>query len=293
LVKLSSKTEPIIFDNFPDYLSSIGEFHKGEANEKEGNLEDGTFYLMTDALAEWFLNEGENAIGKITVWKSQSDFERFIAHAIDENQLTNDDSAILCIELTESDRKGIEYQTIQVTDLNDLINNQEVENEKVKQKKFEDEKNKQEKEAEIPKAKELESLNIDSNSAGNLEKEEIEAPSKDNILTKGTKLIKDFFTCNKKNDNIETSSEQKADFEIAETIEQNSKQLAKDDEELSNPETIAANTRNDENDKKEKLEKEKIKEVAEKVAEKTDAEKTKPKEQPKVDSKAKNIFDKF
>jgi hypothetical protein len=53
---------------------------------------------MTDALAEWFINEGENAIGKITVWKSQADFERFITQAIEENQLTNDDCAILCIE---------------------------------------------------------------------------------------------------------------------------------------------------------------------------------------------------
>src|SRR5690606_11762675 len=88
LVKLSSKTEPIVFDNFPDYLTSIGDTHKGKPKEKSGNLRNGTFYLMTDALAEWFINEGENAIGKITVWQSQADFERFITQAIEENKLT-------------------------------------------------------------------------------------------------------------------------------------------------------------------------------------------------------------
>ena len=134
LIRLSSKVEPIVFDNFPDYLTSIGESHKGRAKEKGGNLINGTFYLMTDALAEWFIKEEENAIGKIAVWKSQSDFEKFIVQAIKENQLTNDDCAILCIELSEADRNGIEYKKIQVTDLNDLINEKDAENEKVKKK---------------------------------------------------------------------------------------------------------------------------------------------------------------
>lgn len=129
LIRLSSKVEPIVFDNFPDYLTSIGESHKGRAKEKGGNLRNGTFYLMTDALAEWFIKEEENAIGKITVWKSQADFEKFIVQAIDENQLANDDCAILCIELSESDGNGIKYENIQVTDLNDLINDQEAEKE--------------------------------------------------------------------------------------------------------------------------------------------------------------------
>jgi hypothetical protein len=122
LVKLSSKSEPIVFDNFPDYLTSIGESHKGRPKEESGKLRNGTFYLMTDALAEWFINEGENAIGKISVWKSQSDFKRFISQAIDENQMTNDDCAILCIELSEVEKNGFEYITNKVTDLNDLIN---------------------------------------------------------------------------------------------------------------------------------------------------------------------------
>ena len=55
-IKLSSKTD-LIFDNYPDYLSSIGQNHKGEKHPKEGELKEGTFYLVTDALAEWFVNE--------------------------------------------------------------------------------------------------------------------------------------------------------------------------------------------------------------------------------------------
>jgi hypothetical protein len=45
------------------------------------------------------------------------------------------------------------------------------------------------------------------------------------------------------------------------------------------------------NDKPEEIDKEKIEEEAK--SEKIEPEKLEPKEQPKVDSKAKNIFDKF
>jgi hypothetical protein len=41
-------------------------------------MTSGTFYLMTDALAEWFLNEKDNAISKIGLWQNQKDFERFV-----------------------------------------------------------------------------------------------------------------------------------------------------------------------------------------------------------------------
>ena len=35
-IKLSTKPEPIVFDNFPDYLSSIGSSHKGEKKSIKG-----------------------------------------------------------------------------------------------------------------------------------------------------------------------------------------------------------------------------------------------------------------
>jgi hypothetical protein len=289
LVKLSSKVEPIVFDNFPDYLTSIGESHKGRAKEKGGNLRNGTFYLMTDALAEWFIKEEENAIGKITVWKSQADFERFIAQAIDENQLTNDDCAILCVELSEADRNGIKYEKIQVTDLNDLINDQEAEKEKIIQKKLTEEKPKQENEGEIQKAKELEDSQNETLTPESLVKESKEEPTKEGFVSK----VKGFFSGKEKEQTKETLHKKKVGSEMQETVEQNSEQLEQTNEEQSNPETTVVDNHNAENDKNEVLEKNNAEEEAKNENEKTETEKLEPKEQPKVDSKTKNIFDKF
>lgn len=290
LLKLSSKAEPIIFDNFPDYLTSIGESHKGRAKEKGGSLKNGTFYLMTDALAEWFLKEGENAIGKILVWQSQSDFERFIIQAIDENQLTNDDCAILIIELSEVNKNGIEYNNIQVTDLNDLINEQEAENEKTKLRKLE-EKLKQEKEAENQKDNELETIQNELLTPESLEAESKEEPSKEGFIAKAKGF---FFSGKEKEENKETElSEEKTSTELEHIEQQNPEHVEPANEEPNESETTLAENQNPENDKNEELEKEKIEEEAKNVNEKIEADKIEPKEHLKVDSKAKNIFDKF
>lgn len=292
LVKLSSKSEPIVFDNFPDYLTSIGGSHKGRAKEKSGNLRNGTFYLMTDALAEWFINEGENAIGKITVWKSQADFERFITQAIDDNQLTNDDCAILCIELSEVEKKGIDYSKIQITDLNDLITDQEAEKEKIKLEKLEEEKIKREKEVEIQKSKESETTQNESQIPESLVKETKEVAPNVGFISKGINAVKGFLTSNEKEENNETELPvEKTITELEDIEQQNPEQLQHTNEEPSDSETTVAENQNSENDKIEVLEKEKIEEEAK--SEKNEPEKLKPKEQPKVDSKAKNIFDKF
>jgi hypothetical protein len=293
LVKLSSKGEPIVFDNFPDYLTSIGDSHKGRPKEKSGNIKNGTFYLMTDALAEWFINEGENAIGKITVWKSQSDFERFISQAIEEKEMTNDDCAILCIEISEVDRKGIEYKKIQVTDLNDLINEQEAANEKTKLIKLEEEeKLKQEKEAENQKDKEPETSQNESAITESLIKENKELSPSEGFISKGINAEKGFIYSKEKEENKETIlPEKNADSEVKNINEQRSEKVEPVKEEQSESETILAENQNLENDQNEKLEKQKIEEEAK--SEKNEPENLEPKEQPKVDSKAKNIFDKF
>jgi hypothetical protein len=288
LVRLSSKVEPIVFDNFPDYLTSIGDSHKGRAKEKSGKLRNGIFYLMTDALAEWFIKEGENAIGKITVWKSQADFERFITQAIEENQLTNDDCAILCIELSEVEKKGIDYSKIQVTDLNDLITDQEAEKEKIKLKKLEEEKIKREKEAEIQKSKKLEISQNESPTTESLANVTNEEPTKEGLISK----VKGFFSGKEKEENKETElPEEKTSAEIEGIEKPNIKQLEPTTEEPSDSETTVAENQNSVNDKNEEIDKEKIEEEAK--SEKIEPEKLEPKDQPKVDYKAKNIFDKF
>lgn len=289
LVKLSSKVEPIEFDNFPDYLTSIGDSHKGRPKEKSGNLRNGTFYLMTDALAEWFLKEGENAIGKITVWKSQTDFERFITQAIEEKQLTNDDCAILCIELSEVEKTGIDYSKIQVTDLNDLINDQEAEKEKIKLKKLEEEKRKQEKEAEIQKSKEQETSQNESTTSERLVKENQEVPPNEGLISKGINAFKGLFPRKEKEEYKETGLPDEKDVSELENLEEQQSEPTK--EELSDSETIEVENENPADTKNEELEAEKIEEEAKN--EKIEPEKLEPKEQPKVDPKTKNITDKF
>lgn len=118
---LSSKQEPIVFDNYPDYLSSLGSNHKGEKQFKENMLTTGTFYLMTDALAEWFLTEKDNAINKIGVWQNQKDFERFVGEERLNTKLGNDDSAILIIKVEDNKKEDLNYASEEVSNINELI----------------------------------------------------------------------------------------------------------------------------------------------------------------------------
>jgi len=134
-IVLSSKQEPIIFDNFPDYLSSLGSNHRGKKQLKENRITDGTFYLMTDALAEWFLNEKDNAINKIDVWQNQKDFERFVDEERHNEKLGNDDSAILTIKVKEDNKDEIKYSLEEVSDINELIKVQQKEIENSKKEK--------------------------------------------------------------------------------------------------------------------------------------------------------------
>ncbi|RFZ90004.1 hypothetical protein D0C36_23540 [Mucilaginibacter conchicola] len=122
LVSLSSKSEPVIFDNFPDYLASVGSQHKGDPKYVRGApLQNGTFYLMTDALADWFLTKGEDAIHLINVWEGQKDFERFVDLARRDRQLGDDDSAILIIKVSDAETADLNYSVNSLTKLDDLI----------------------------------------------------------------------------------------------------------------------------------------------------------------------------
>ena len=126
-IVISSKQKPVIFDNFPDYLSSIGNIHKGKKYSEGRQLTSGTFYLMTDALAEWFLNEKEKALNKIEVWQNQKDFEHFVDEERLNGKLENDDSAILIIK-TDNDKKDkLTYVSEDVSNIEELIKVQQME----------------------------------------------------------------------------------------------------------------------------------------------------------------------
>lgn len=121
-IKLSTKPEPIVFDNFPDYLSSIGNSHKGKKKSIKGEkIKEGTFYLMTDALAEWFLFNTEQAKQTLDNIKTQEQYLETIENERNANRLNDDDSAVLILELFDDGRKEISYPNKEVTFLSELI----------------------------------------------------------------------------------------------------------------------------------------------------------------------------
>lgn len=125
--KLSSKPEPVIFDNFPDYYSSRGNAH-GEIKSCEGHLESGTFYLMTDALSEWVFKEKENALKEIREkWISQSDFELSVNELRKRQSLNNDDSSVLVVEIEIDSKTEFQYEPVSVQDIKILIEKEQAE----------------------------------------------------------------------------------------------------------------------------------------------------------------------
>lgn len=134
-IKLSTKPEPIVFDNFPDYLSSIGSSHKGEKKSIKGEkIKEGTFYLMTDALAEWFLLNTEQAKQTLDNIKTQEQYLETIANERNVNRLNDDDSAILILELFDDGKKEFSYSNIEVTFLSELVKEEAEKLEEAKKK---------------------------------------------------------------------------------------------------------------------------------------------------------------
>jgi hypothetical protein len=119
---LSSKDD-FEFNNFPDFFDSRSINNKGKIKQKRKELKRGTFYLMTDAMAEWFIAEKTKALQIISEWKTQSDFEKSIIE-LRKTTLNNDDSTILIINIEEDNSPEINYKEVFVTNLHDLINDE-------------------------------------------------------------------------------------------------------------------------------------------------------------------------
>lgn len=134
-IKLSTKPEPIVFDNFPDYLSSIGISHKGDKKPIKGEkIKEGTFYLMTDALAEWFLLNTEQAKQTLDNIKTQEQYLETIANERNANRLNDDDSAVLILELFDDGKKEFSYSNIEITFLSELVKEEAEKLEEAKKK---------------------------------------------------------------------------------------------------------------------------------------------------------------
>lgn len=239
VIKLSSKSEPIEFDNFPDYVSSRSTIkHKGIPKKTESEpLIAGTFFLMTDALAEWFINEQKNAIHKTEVWQSQLDFERFIAEER-LSKLGNDDSAILIIKVEDNKKDNITYKLESVSDINDLIDKQRVELEEIANQKKQEE---QEIEASSKEVTENETS-----------EEEIKEESSENGEKPDKNLIQKCVETGKKG--IETISNMvKGKKEAVSEIDNSKEQLEKADNETA-PEVNDVTNTNEESVKDENKE---------------------------------------
>jgi len=177
-IVLSSKKEPIVFDNFPDYLSSLGNNHKGEKQIMESPLTSGTFYLMTDALAEWFLKEKDSAISKISVWQNQKDFERFVNEERHNEKLGNDDTAFLSIKIEDDKKDQLTYVSEAVSNINELVKVQQKEievAEKAKEKELILKQENSDSEISVEQTQEIEPV---ENILSEDEETEIEKPKK-------------------------------------------------------------------------------------------------------------------
>lgn len=271
-IVLSSKQEPIVFDNFPDYLSSLGSNHKGKKQLKESPMIAGTFYLMTDALAEWFLNEKGNSICKIDVWQNQKDFERFVDEERHNEKLGNDDSAILTIKIEEDKKDKLTYVLEVVSDIDELIKVQQKEIE-VSEKAKEQELilQKENSNSEIP-TEQTQQEKPKQNKLSEEVETELEKPKK-GIIEKGKELI---FGKKEKEQPIETEEiETNEKIKVTEK-HQNEKETSSQDEE-----------NNIEIEKSESLENKEVRENGTKRKEEPESKAKKP------NKPSQNITDKF
>ena len=93
------------FDNSPDYLASDGD-HKGNIKilEKQ-NLKTGTFYLMTDALAKWFLQKIDERLPLLENLSEEKAFQDLVARERKQYRLQDDDTTLLIIKVKEVEEK--------------------------------------------------------------------------------------------------------------------------------------------------------------------------------------------
>ncbi len=180
---LSSKKN-LEFDNYPDFFESRNDNHKGKIQRKEGQMQAGIFYLMTDALAEWFIKETESARGEIHSWKNQHDFEIRI-EKLRKSVMNNDDSAILVIRIEDDKKDELIYVDHSISNIDEFI---------LKEKE-EQQKNVAQEEVENIKVED-ESVNTDTSENGEQNiKTEIQEPlnEKEGVLQKVFKNLTEKF----------------------------------------------------------------------------------------------------
>jgi hypothetical protein len=124
-----SSREDLNLDNSPDYLDSRNNPIVGIPLFCEGEVANGTIYLMTDALSDWFIQNQETAYDIISTWKTHDDFITSIEQLRKNDMLKNDDSTILILEITEDSDISISYEYVSIDNIRELIKQQHNESE--------------------------------------------------------------------------------------------------------------------------------------------------------------------
>lgn len=128
-----------VFDNYPNYLASIDNNHRGEPHiSAEEQITEGTFFLMTDALSEWFIGELKKDVKKVLTTlhnlKNQNDFLEIIQLQRNQNTLKNDDSAVLMIEVVDNQSEKFSYEVAYFSNLQKLAKKGEKEKQTARRK---------------------------------------------------------------------------------------------------------------------------------------------------------------
>jgi hypothetical protein len=121
-------SRPVLLSSNPSYNHrSLSEARFKEGEGRAGDM----FFLVTDALAQWFLAQYE---GQFKPWdtfcglRSKEDFEKLISQLREERSIRNDDTTLLiagslddrpCSEQVESEQPGFAAQEaeVQVTEV--------------------------------------------------------------------------------------------------------------------------------------------------------------------------------
>lgn len=139
LIKLSSNSNDE-FDNYPDYIpSKETSKSKGEMQSMDREVFNGTFFIMSDALAEWFIKGGADSYYSTKTWVDQDHFEKYIMEQRLSHKLANDDNAVLIIEVEDFSGVDFDHTILPVVDIDekiydDLHHNSEIKEDEQKKK---------------------------------------------------------------------------------------------------------------------------------------------------------------
>lgn len=113
----------IHFGNRPQYLTLDAQNQNGVVKTEELPLAEGTIFVMTDALAEWFDNLDdfrETGIEKLKGLSSHNQFAEYVSELRKKSNLKDDDTTLLIAEITANENNAITCIVKHIDDINSL-----------------------------------------------------------------------------------------------------------------------------------------------------------------------------